>query len=271
MFFYKIVMCIIVFFMTVGLSVLNPPMHKPFVVEDAGFKLTRYTQDPATLETLKVVRLGEAPVQEQKIVTQIQQNPTSVKSQIHIEPSEYYQIANKRAVHKKNTQKQSVNDNSIIAQNQYQENYDNSIEDVLDNETFDIAEPVDNSLKGRFLQKKEETIAWNKWRSDLQNRIMGDASVSAPIGTIFFFSFNVDDRHHISNIKVMCSNPFYQEEAVKTIASVIEGYEGRDFLEFPHKTKRRSVRFDGSYMIWIDTLYSSPENYNDFERVQYYE
>ena len=85
------------------------------------------------------------------------------------------------------------------------------------------------------------------------------------------FSFKVDKDRRVSNIKVLSSNPFYQKEAVDIIIPVIKSYEGQDILKFPLKTRRKSVKFDGSYMIWFTEEFSSPANFNDLERIQYYE
>ena len=38
------------------------------------------------------------------------------------------------------------------------------------------------------MTEQEEIIAWNKWRSAVQNRIMDDSKIDyAPLGTVFMF------------------------------------------------------------------------------------
>ena len=45
----------------------------------------------------------------------------------------------------------------------------------------------------KVLTPQEETIAWNKWRSNLTNEIMRDTKLpDIPNGTLFQFSFDVD-------------------------------------------------------------------------------
>ncbi len=270
---YKIFMFIAVTVLTMIVFAFDPKLHKPFVLEKQDFKMAQYTQEPASLQTLRLFRMGESPVEEQKIVAKLPEDAGIIKSQVHLEPSEFYKMASGK---KKTKVKElevmppaelpaqpTIHDifNSLPQPEEFEE----------EEEEFEISEPIDNSLKGKLLQKREETIAWNKWRSDLQNRIMEDATVPAPLGTIFFFSFKVSNKQKISDISVMCSNPFYQQEALDTILPVIKSYNGKSFLKFPKKTKRKSIKFDGSYMIWIENRFSSPDEYNDFERIQYYE
>lgn len=40
----------------------------------------------------------------------------------------------------------------------------------------------------RPLTEQEEIIVWNIWRSNLQNQIMRDTQIAAPLGTAFKFS-----------------------------------------------------------------------------------
>lgn len=271
---YKILMFIAAMVLTLVVWACGPKLHKPFVLVKQDFKMTQYSQEPASLQTLKLLRMGESQVENKKIIAQVPEESGIIKTPVHIEPSEFYQMA---SCQKKQQQqmsqtpppKYSIEDFITPPQQNLPQNVENPEEQP--EEEFEVSEPIDNSIKGRILQKREETIAWNKWRSDLQNKIMEDATVPAPLGTIFFFSFNVDDKQRVSNISVLCSNPFYQKEAVETILPVIESYSGKSFLKFPKKTKRRSVRFDGSYMIWIENTFATPDNYNDFERIQYYE
>lgn len=259
---YKILMLTAAMTLSMVVAVYNPVLHKPFVAEDANFKITKSYQEPTDTQTTKLFRVGDAPVKTQKLITQTVGSNTA-QTPIKIEASEFYQYAN------------GIRQLEIQNSGNYQEQRTdfNNVENIENNLAENqIEEPQqDNSLKTKILQKKEENIAWNKWRSDLQNRIMMDSGIDAPIGTLFFFKFNVSSSRRISNIRVVCSNPLYQKEAVKVITPIIKGYEGQEFLAFPAKTNRKTVKFDGSYMIWFDTQLSSPENFNDIERVHYYE
>lgn len=268
MFLYKILMFMAAMAISLVVFFINPSLHKPLVIEKESFKLTKAYEEPAKSQTLKLLRLGAAPADTKQIIAQAVKSEEPVTRQINIEPSAFYQYANDKAKQKKQMWQPDPPPPPQKLPPQQVYNNRNDVEDDEDNE---IKKPEDKSLKSRMLKRKEETIAWNKWRSDIQNSIMVDAAVSAPIGTLFFFQFTVDKNRHVSNVKVLSSNPMYQKVASKDIGETIKGYEGSDLLKFPPNTKRKKVKFDGSYMIWINTEFSSPDNYSDFERVHYYE
>ena len=52
---------------------------------------------------------------------------------------------------------------------------------------------------------------------------------------------------------------------------LIKSYAGKDFLAFPEGSERKFIDFKGAYFIWYETSYSTPDDYNDFERVHWYE
>lgn len=120
----------------------------------------------------------------------------------------------------------------------------------------------------KVLTESEETIVWNKWRSDLQNQIMRDTKIGAPQGTVFRFSFTVDKFGNMSNIKVWSDNPVYTDLAVRVIKPIISGYQKKAILNFPEGTKRTIVNANGGFAISNRTEYSTPENYNDVEKVK---
>ncbi len=132
-----------------------------------------------------------------------------------------------------------------------------------------VKETEDNVVKP--LNKREEQIAWNKWRSDIQNEIMMQSQVDGSLGTFFYFSFKVDKYRHISNIKVFCSNPLYLKEASEKITAVIEKLEYSQLLEFPKGSERESTTVKGMFGIGLETTLSNPGDFNDFERVNVYE
>lgn len=120
----------------------------------------------------------------------------------------------------------------------------------------------------RQLTEQEEIIAWNKWRSDLQNQVMRDTKISAPLGTTFKFSFTVDKFGNLSNIKVWSLNPVYSETAVRVIKPVLAGYQGKPILNFPQGTKRVITNVTGGFTMATSTGYSKPSDYSDYERVK---
>lgn len=263
---YKILLLLAALSLTPVVLMNDTSLHKPVVLEDENFKMTKSYQEPSDLQTMRLWKLSEAKSGkiEQKAVREYKPIKTST-----LAPSEFYQYANGK------NKKTEIADNSLPAPVFNTESDLNKPVLQEEEETAqELAEETlsqNNPLKSKILQKKEETIAWNKWRSDIQNEIMDAAAIEAPLGTLFFFSFDVSQYRHVSNIKIFCTNPMFQKEAVENIKPAIENLNNKKILAFPKNTRRKSVKFDGSYMIWVSTEYSSPDNYNDFERIQYYE
>lgn len=118
------------------------------------------------------------------------------------------------------------------------------------------------------LTEEEEIIAWNKWRSDLQNQVMRDAKIGAPIGTVFKFSFTVDKFGTVSNLKVWSTDPIYTNLAIRVIRPIITSYQGQPVLDFPEGTKRIITNVTGGFVMSTQTGYSSPSDYSDYEKVK---
>ncbi len=128
------------------------------------------------------------------------------------------------------------------------------------------AEPIVSQIKE--LTEEEEIIAWNKWRSDLQNQVMKDTNISAPIGVIFKFSFTVDKFGNMSNIKVWSQTAGYSDIAVNAIKPVLMSYQRQPILTFPQGTKRVITNVAGGFVMAETTGYSSPSDYSDYERIK---
>lgn len=123
--------------------------------------------------------------------------------------------------------------------------------------------------KTKVLTQQEEEIAWNIWRSNLQNQIMKDTKLPyIPKGTVFKFSFDVDKYGRISNIKTWSLTPNYTPYAIQYIAPVIRSYQGKDILDFPEGTQRITTNFVGGWKISDNAKYSTPNDYNDIEKVK---
>ena len=120
----------------------------------------------------------------------------------------------------------------------------------------------------KTITQTQEEIEWNKWRSNLQNQIMSDVDlVDVPQGIAFKFTFDVDKYGKVSNVKTWSTTPSYTPHAIQYIAPVIKGYQGRSILNFPSGSNRTVVHFDGGIKISNYERYSTPQDYNDTERV----
>ncbi len=122
----------------------------------------------------------------------------------------------------------------------------------------------------KVLTEKEEEIAWNVWRSNLNNKIMQDTNFpKVPAGTIFRYQFNVDKFGKITNVQTWSeNNPQYTPYAIQYMAPVIRNLQGRQILTFPQGSARTSVLAWGAWKISERTIYSTPDNYDDLEKVK---
>lgn len=136
-------------------------------------------------------------------------------------------------------------------------------------ETDVYLEDKDEVGNRKFKASREEVIAWNIWRSNLQNEIMMRSAVEAPVGTLITFAFDVSENGKISNLKYSCSSPKYADAARKDMVVVLREIEGTDVLIFPENTKRKNVKFKGAFMLDYSTSFSKPSDYSDYERVMY--
>lgn len=118
------------------------------------------------------------------------------------------------------------------------------------------------------LTEAEEIIVWNKWRSDLQNKVMRDSRVAAPKGTVFRFSFTVNKFGQISNLKIWSDTPAYTNYAVQSLKPLLLSYQGKPILNFPARTKRITTNVQGAFVISNQDRLTSPKDYNDIERVR---
>ena len=132
-----------------------------------------------------------------------------------------------------------------------------------------VQRPVTSAPQPRQLTAQEEEIAWNKWRSRLQNQIMKDSKLpTVPNGTIFKFAFTVDKYGKVTNVKTYSANPAYTPYAIQYIAPVIRGYQGHSILTFPTGSSRTITDVTGSWKVTSgEAKYSTPHDYNDIERV----
>ena len=118
------------------------------------------------------------------------------------------------------------------------------------------------------LTAQEEAIAWNKWRSNLQNQIMKDSKLpNVPNGTIFKFSFSVDKYGKVTNVKTWSETQMYTPYAIQYIAPVIRNYQGRSILKFPSGSNRVTTDVTGGWKISTSAKYSTPQDFNDIEKV----
>ena len=55
--------------------------------------------------------------------------------------------------------------------------------------------------------------------------------------------------------------------AIEHIAPVIRGYQGREILNFPSNSNRITTKVEGGWKISDKSVFSTPMDYNDTEKV----
>lgn len=119
------------------------------------------------------------------------------------------------------------------------------------------------------LTAQQEEIAWNKWRSNLNNQIMKDSKLpTMPNGIIFKYKFTVDKYGKVSNVQTSSTTPGYTPYAIQFIAPVIRSYQGRAILNFPQGSKREYTEVSGAWKISNNSKLSTPDDYHDIEKVK---
>lgn len=119
------------------------------------------------------------------------------------------------------------------------------------------------------LTPQQEEIAWNRWRSNLQNQIMKDVNMPVvPNGVIFKFTFDVDKYGKVSNVQTWSETKAYTPYAIQFIAPVIRSYQGHSILNFPTGSKRVTTHFEGAWRVSSASKYSTPDDYNDIEKIR---
>jgi len=132
-----------------------------------------------------------------------------------------------------------------------------------------VQKSVRKSSESKVQKEQREQIAWNKWRSNLQNQIMNDTDLPiVPEGTVFKFSFNVDKYGRITNVQTWSMTDMYTPYAIQYIAPVIRSYQGKSILDFPGGSTRERTEVIGGWKITAVSRYSSPLDYKDVETVK---
>lgn len=284
----NILIIIISFFLlaTVLVCVFRPKTHKPIAFEDRNFKLELISDEVAVPKTpdlnivQKSVEINSKPVDI---------NLPSMNAKTPALKSDINTSAPKTSSKNISKPQQNQQKTQIVSKNNSAKNQQNKTEQKkIEQKPVQKSQPkvVDNTQKPKVvspvekinekpvtkpsvkvLTEEEEIIAWNKWRSDLQNKLMRDSKIAAPIGTSFEFSFTVDKFGTITNLKTWSSNPSYTPLAVRVIKPLLLSYQKTAILNFPTGSKRVITNVNGGFTMARSSRYSSPSDYNDYERV----
>ena len=255
--------------LTLFVGLANPTMHKQAMFTDSNYKFveesTETIQDQITpvkeeikpqSVTAKSIEVKNTPIQTNTQKTTVKQVPIKT-------------VQTKISQNKVKSPSKKVEAKPL-------ENLKQTKEPIVENKPVVKTPPVievepiqkQETTQQKVLTEQEEIIVWNKWRSDLQNQVMRDTKIGAPMGTGFKFSFTVDKFGNMSNVKVWSTNDVYTNLAVRVIKPVLMSYQRQPILNFPQGTKRVITNVTGGFYISTTTEYSTPSDYSDYEKVR---
>lgn len=251
--FIKILLVLAIIF-TASICAIKPKMHSALLITDSDYVLTTSNPQTESSKTNEVIAtISQEEIQRPKVI----EKPVSAPIQTKVETKP--QIVQKTVV---NTPKpvektQTVKSKPTVSQT-VKEPVQKPVQQVIETQT-----------KPQKMTEQQEEIAWNKWRSNLQNQIMKDSKLPAiPNGIVFKFSFTVDKYGKVSNVKAWSLTQTYTPYAIQYIAPVIRGYQGHSILDFPFGSNRVITNVEGGFKISNTSKYSTPSDYNDMETVK---
>jgi len=239
---------------TLSICAIKPDMHKTVIVYNSDYTLVP--------EEVKIVEKEEIPIMEipaKPVETVVKQETKTVKTQTQSKPQQVKKVETKAPIKKTETKVQKTEPPKTITVVQTQKIQKPEIKTETKSQT---------QTPPKVMTQQEEEIAWNKWRSTLQNKIMQDVNLPLmPNGTMFKFSFNVDKYGKISNVQTWSTTSSFTPYAIQYIAPVIRSYQGKDILNFPQGSSRISTTVTGGWKIASTEKLSTPQDYNDYEKV----
>ena len=238
---------------TISICAVKPDMHKSVIVYNSDYVLVP--------EEVKTVEKEEIPIME--IPVKPQQKTVTVETNV-VKP----QTTTKVQQIKTTSQKQPVKSTET---KKVEKTVVPKPVTVSVQETKKIEKPLITTVsqtETKAMTQEQEEIAWNIWRSNLQNKIMQDVKLPIlPNGITFKFTFTVDKYGKVSNVQTWSTSPAYTPYAIQYIAPVIRSYQGKDILNFPQGSTRIATDVKGGWKISSVEKFSTPQDYNDVEKV----
>ena len=269
--FRLIIYGISVLLVTLFVIVARPEMHKQAIITDSSYEFVEFSA-PSTDMKLSNNNMEVKPVQNTDQPIRVQQYPQPNKNvtttQKPIKKTQPVKsVSNQTTKPKTQTTKPAAQQTKQTTTKPQTQTQSQPKQEIVKTVQVKPQNNIQEQKPKTVLTEQEEIIAWNIWRSRLQNQVMMDSKIVAPLGTVFKFSFTVDKYGNMSNVKVWSTNSAYTDYAVRSIKPVLMSYRNRPILNFPEGTKRIIVNVDGGFQISTRSKYSSPSDYNDYERV----
>ena len=264
---------------TISICATKPDLHKNVIVYDSAYTLVTEEQVKTETKDIPVMEMPAKPVEKTTVAekrvepktTTSKKQTSNIQTQTVTKPKQI--LTQKQTAVKPKTQTVTKPVTTTIQKPVAKETIKvetPKVEQKVVTQTVPAfqTKEVKQVETPKVLTQQEETIAWNKWRSNLTNQIMQDTKMpDIPNGTIFQFSFNVDKYGKITNVQTGANPANYTPYAIQYIAPVIRSYQGRSILNFPEGTARTSTTVTGKWRISNTQKYSTPQDYNDVERI----
>ena len=289
---FGIILIFLTILLTVFVGIKQPKMHTKIFVYSSDYEIVEDKQTPSVETIQKTEELPSMPVEntqsriqiameEQEIpvvnteVKTVEQPKTTTQTKQNKTVSEKPKTTTvTKPVTKTQTKTKPVSQTTTqtkpkttqTTQQRPQTTVQTTQNKLPQTQTTVQTAPVQTTVK--VLTAQEEEIAWNVWRSNLQNKIMRDSKLPViPMGTVFMVSFDVDKYGKITNLQTWSTDSRYTPYAIEFVAPVIKSYQGKPILEFPRGSQRTKTTFTGKWKIASTAKYSTPNDYNDTERV----
>ena len=274
---FFIILAVLLLAATALMATFAPKMHKSIFLYDSGLQIAlQKTENVQTKVTQTKINTVKQQLKPQKTLVAVNDNIVDTAVNIVNTPQKLSPKAVNIEQQPANIQQQKQTTKSSAPQTTKSKQQPAKTipqpagKKVTQTETKqEVKKQTAQSVKTAAQKEQEELILWNKWRSDLQNRIMQDAKL--PIvqqGTVFRFAFDVDKYGKITNISTWSDNAMYTPYAIQYIAPVIRSYQGRDFMNFPTGSNRVTTRVEGAWKIADKTTYSTPADFKDVEKIR---
>jgi len=284
------ILLILLIIATFSICAIKPELHKNVIVYDSAYTLVPEEEVITEAKNISVMEMPSKPIEKTTIDVKNVGQALLDKNLIHqttkvetkITPKQITTV--KQTVSKPNTKRtakpvttavqKTVAKKEIpeVVQNPTTQSLPSRVKEDSIKQMFSLQSSPSKDKKvtatPNVMTQQEETIAWNKWRSALTNKIMQDTKLpDIPNGTVFQFSFNVDKYGKITNVQTGANPANYTPHAIQYIAPVIRSYQGKSILNFPDGTARTFTQVTGKWRISNTEKYSTPQDYNDIEKV----
>ena len=276
------ILLILLIIATFSICAIKPDLHKNLIVYDSDYTLVSEQEVKTETNNVPVMEMPAKPIQK-TVTVEKKTDPTVKTTQKYVSNVQTTKTTPKKTT---TTSARAVKTQKQTTATQNKTTVAPKIQTVSKPVTITVVKPITSETKRveypkveqkviskpleqpKVMTQQEETIAWNKWRSALTNKIMQDTKLpDLPNGVLFQFSFNVDKYGKITNVQTGANPANYTPYAIQYIAPVIRSYQGRSILNFPEGTARTSTQVTGKWRISTTEKYSTPQDYNDVERV----